>query len=181
MTLAGIFSGAHGTISVAVTGTDTQKAEFAAITTAYGDAIFQPIGRVEDVEFCVQSELQEYYNLGSREVQQLTPGNVHISGKIGRAYVNGSLLYLLLGRGAKGTAEPTVSPHFNLNLLLRDANDPVDVLRVNIFGVKLENWAMKVPQDTFVMEQVTFKARRIGVLDTDDSNEINVAFPESPA
>ncbi len=181
MALTGVFTGAHGTISVAVAGTDTQKAEFNAITAAYGESIFSPIGRVEDVEICVQSELQEFYNLGSREVQLLIPGNVHISGKIGRAYINGSLLYLLLGRGAKSTFEPTVAPHFNLNLLLRDPNDPVDILRVNVFGVKLENWAMKVPQQTFVIEQVTFKAVRMGVLDTDDSSDINVAFPEASA
>jgi hypothetical protein len=179
MSLTGVYTGAHGTIAFAVEGSPAQQADFNAITAAYGDTIFNPIGRAVDVEICVQTELQEYYEIGARDPMQLLPGNVHISGKIGRAYLNGSLLFLLLDRGAKGNSVTTIQPRFVLNLSLRDPNHPTDLLRVNIFGVKFENWAMHIPQDTFVMEQLTFKAISIGVVDNNEGTEINVAFPAS--
>jgi hypothetical protein len=181
MPLVEVYTGAHGTISLAVAGTDVQQADFNAITGAYGETVFNPLGRVVDVEICVQTELQEYFSLGTRNHPQLLPGNVHISGKIGRAYINGSLLTLLLGRASKGNAFATIQPQFVLNLVLNDPNEPTDTLRLNVFGVKLENWAVKVPQETFVMEQVTFKAQDIGVADTDAGTDINVAFPEAGA
>jgi len=179
MALNTVFTGAHGTISLAVEGGPAQQADFAAITTAYGDTIFNPVGRVVDVEICVQTELQEFYQIGNRDPIKVQSGNVHISGKIGHAYMNGSLLHLLLGRGAKGDSFTTIQPRFVLNLLLQDPTHATDQLRVNVFGVKFENWAMRVPQDTFIMEQLTFKALRMGVADTNEGNEINVAFPEA--
>jgi hypothetical protein len=177
MALTDVYTGAHGTISLAVEGSDAQKADFAAITTAYGDTAFNPLGRVEDVQICIQTELQEFYEIGNREVNQLSPGNVHISGKIGRAYINGSLLFLLLGRGGKVDSKPTLQPRFTLNLLLQDPADPNDQLRLNVFGVKFENWALQVPQSTFVMEHLTFKAVRAVPVDQNEGTEINVAFP----
>lgn len=179
MALNGIFRGTEGTISLAVEGSPVQQGDFNAINTAYGGSIFSPIGRVEDVQVCVQTELQEYYELGARDPVQIVPGNVHISGKVGRAYVNGSLIFLLLGRGAKGTDLTTVQPRFALNLLLKRPDNPTDELHVNVLGVKFENWALHVPQNTFVMEQLTFKAASMGIIDKDDGTDINVAFPES--
>lgn len=178
MSLNDIYTGAHGTISLAVAGLETQQADFGAITAAYGETVFNPLGRVEDVEICVQTELQEFYEVGHREVNQIFPGNVHISGKIGRAYINGSLLFLLLGRGGKADSEPSLQPIFTLNLQLQDPDDPKDQLRINIFGVKFENWALHVPQGTVIMEQLTFKAVRVVPVDTNDGTEIKVAFPE---
>jgi hypothetical protein len=179
MALTSVYTGADGTISLAVEGSPAQQGDFNAITAAYGETAFNPVGRVSDVEVCVQTELQEYYEIGHRETTRLLPGNVHISGKIGRAYMNGSLLFLLLGRGAKTDGLPTIQPRFVLNLALKHPTLPATLLRVNVFGVKFENWAMRVPQDTFVMEQLTFKAQSIGLVDNDEGTEINVAFPEA--
>ena len=86
---------------------------------------------------------------------------------------------LLLGRGAKGTDPTTIQPRFALNLLLKRPDNPTDELHVNVLGVKFENWALHVPQNTFVMEQLTFKASSMGVIDKDDGTDINVAFPAS--
>jgi len=181
MPLNHIYTGAHGTISLAVEGAPAQQADFNAITAAYGDTVFNPVGRVTDVELCVQTELQEYYQLGSRNVMQLLPGNVHISGKIGRAYLNGSLLYLLMGRGAKTSGLTSIQPRFALNLDVNDPGKPDDRVRLVVTGVKFENWAVRTPQETFVMENVTFKAVGIAATDTQDGTEINVAFPEAGA
>ncbi len=176
MALVSVFTGTHGTLGLAVEGTPTQQADFNAINDAYGAGI---LGRVTDVEVCVQTELQEFYNIGARDVITLAPGNVHISGKIGRAYINGSLLFLLLGRGATQNAATTIQPRFVLNLILQNPHIPDNKLRVNVFGVKFENWGLHLPQETFVMEQVTFKATHMGIIDTEETNDITVAFPDN--
>lgn len=181
MALTSVYTGAHGTISLAVDGTPAQQADFNAITGAYGDTVFNPVGRVVDVEICVQTELQEYYQLGSRDVQKLLPGNVHVSGKIGRAYLNGSLLYLLLGRGAKTGGATSIQPKFALNLDINDPSHASDRIRLVVGGVKFENWALRVPQETFIMENLTFKAEKVAATDTEEGTEINVAFPEAAA
>lgn len=178
MALLGPYTGAHGTLGLAVEGTPSQQADFNAINDAYGTSI---VGRVTDVEVCVQTELQEFFSIGSRETMTLFPGNVHISGKIGRAYINGALLFLLLGRGATGNNPPTIQPKFTLNLILNNPHTPDNRLRLDVIGVKFENWSMNIPQETFVMEQITFKAIRMGIVDTDAGTDIAVAFPEQGA
>lgn len=177
MALTNVFTGAHGTLNIAVAGTDTEAADFNAISEAYGIGL---VGRVTDVEVRVKTELEEFYELGKRDPQSLHPGNVHISGKVGRAYINGALIYLLMGRGAKETEGiTTIQPRFVLNLALRDPAEPGNQLKVNIFGVRFENWGLHLPQDDFVMEQVTFKAQSIGISDAENSSDIVVQFPEA--
>ncbi len=180
MALDEMFTGANGTISLAAIGSPAQQADTNAINNAYTEAaIFGPVGRVTNIEVCVRTELQEFYQIGSRDTARLRPGNVHISGKIERAYINGALLYLLLGRGAKPNIQTTsIDPFFNITFTLRNPSSPEDFLKVTVVGVKFENWGFQIPQDTFVMEQVTFKAVLITVEDTEDDNVINVAFPE---
>lgn len=179
MALTNLLTGAHGTISLAVTGTTAQQNDFNAITAAYGETIFNPVGRVTDVELCVQTELQEFFQIGSRDLQYLSSGNVHNSGKIGRAFMNGSLLYLLLGRDASGSEGATVQPMFTLNLELVDPNLPDNQLKLEVVNVMFENWALRVPQETFVMENLTFKAGDIRINDKEAGNDITVAFPEA--
>jgi hypothetical protein len=177
MALTNIFTGADGTLDVAVAGTDTEAADFTAITDAYS---ISTIGRVTDVEVCVKTDLEEFYEIGKRDPQTLHPGNVHISGKIGRAYINGALLFLLLGRGAKETlGTTTVQPRFVLNLTMKDPAEPTNTLRIKVFGVRFQDWSVHLPQNDFVMEQVIFKASTIASADTEASTDINVAFPEA--
>jgi hypothetical protein len=179
MPLTNVFTGAHGTISLAVEGTPAQQADFKAITSAYGDTVFNPIGRVVDVELCVQTELQEFYEIGFRDINQLLPGNVHNSGKIGRAFINGSLLFLLLGRDANDGLAATIQPQFTLNLEIANPDLPTNRLKLVVTGVKFENWSLRVPNDTFIMENVTFKAIDVRIKDKDDGNDIAVAFPKA--
>lgn len=175
MALTNPFNGAHGTIGIAVEGTPAQQADFTAINDAYPSAI---VGRVTDVEVCVRTQLEEFFEVGKRDVTTIHGGNVHISGTIGRAYVNGSLLYLMLGRGATESDVTSIQPRFVLNLTLRNPHRPDDALKVNVFGVKFETWGFSLPQEGFVLEQVRFKATRIGVLDADEGAAIAVAFPQ---
>ena len=174
MALNQIYVGSHGTLGIAVEGTPSQQADFNAINEAYTQAI---VGRVTEVEVCVRTELEEFYQIGSRDVADITVGNVHITGSIGRAYVNGALLFLLLGRGATENDITTIQPRFVLNLTLRNPHFPDNALKVNVFGVKFETWGFSLPQEGFVMEHVRFKATRIGLLDNEAGKDIKVAFP----
>ncbi|HEY7008471.1 MAG TPA: hypothetical protein VH395_06000 [Jatrophihabitantaceae bacterium] len=174
MALNNVYVGSHGTLGIATEGTDAQQADFKAINDAYTSAI---IGRVTEVEVCVRTELEEFFEIGARDVATISTGNVHISGSIGRAYINGALLFLLLGRGATENDITTIQPRFVLNLTLRNPHIPDNALKVNVFGVKFETWGFSLPQEGFVMEHLRFKATRIGLLDNEAGKDIAVAFP----
>lgn len=175
MALGNVFIGSHGTLGIAVEGVAAQQADFNAVSEAYAPAI---VGRVTGVELCVHTELEEFYQIGLRDSPGFVPGNVHITGSIGRAYINGALLFLLLGRGATENHLTTVQPRFTLNLTLRDPHVPDHALKINVFNVYFETWGFSLPQDGFVMEHVRFKATRIGLLDSEGGKDIKVAFPD---
>ena len=120
-----------------------------------------------DVTLRVDTNLEEFHEVGRRHPVSLHPGNIHISGTVGRAYVNGALLYMLLGRGALPTQakEPYVQPHMNMVLRLQDPAVPGISAEIELFNVKFENWALTLPEDDFVLENVAFKALTINVAD----------------
>src|SRR5690606_16090210 len=89
---------------------------------------------------------------------QLRPGNVTVSGTIGRAYVNGALLNLLLGEASEGRpAANWVQPAFNVTV--RVANPTTGVVNtITLHDVKIENWTYTLPEDEFVMEEARYQA-----------------------
>ena len=126
-----------------------------------------PVGRATNVQVCVQTELELFHEIGKRHPAALRPGNINISGKIGRAYINGALLSLLLGKGAAVTREnePYPQPSFDIQLLLSDPAVPDTNNTLTIHGAKFENWSYSLPEDDFVMEEITFKGLFITVED----------------
>jgi hypothetical protein len=126
-----------------------------------------PIGRATNVDVYIQTELELFHEIGKRHPAALRPGNINISGRIGRAYINGALLRLLLGQGAvvERVNEPYPQPSFNLLLDVTDPAIPETSSTITIHGVKFENWAYSLPEDDFVMESVTFKGMFITVDD----------------
>jgi hypothetical protein len=159
-----VFTGLDGAISVAVdSGPEGDAAK--AVNDAYG---LTPIGRATGVTVQVTSDMKPFHELGQRYATELRPGNVNISGSIGRAHVNGALLKLMLGDGAAGTrpAGAFVSPTFNLSLRIENQAFPGNTATVTVHGVKLDTWSYDLPEDDFVMEQVTFKALWISGADT---------------
>jgi len=182
MPLTNIYTGANGTI-VFIQGDGPEGTDAQAIMAleAFGLGEGLTIGRVTGVEVYVDTDLEEFHELGRRHASSLHEGDIHIRGKIGRAYINGALLYLLLGRGASpnNVDEPYVQPSLAMNIVLDDPNTPTTRSVLDIYGVKFENWAFSLPEDDFVMENVTFKALRINARD-EESGEVRVpAFPES--
>jgi hypothetical protein len=126
-----------------------------------------PVGRASNVEVQVTTDLETYHEIGKRHPAVLRPGNIEISGKIGRAYINGALLRLLLGKGALPTreAEPYPQPSFNIMLDLKDPAIPANTSTITVHGAKFENWAYTLPENDFVMEAATFKGLFITVED----------------
>jgi hypothetical protein len=164
-----VFTGKNGTLTLIADTTPPglEGKDAGAVLSAYNNKSTSPaIARVTNVEVYVQTGLEEFHEVGTRKAISLHPGDIHVHGKIGRAYVNGQLLFLLLGKGAAANkqTEPYVQPVFQLKL---DLNDPANPGQVELIvdGVKLQNWVATVPEESFVMENVTFMGLDIHVVD----------------
>jgi hypothetical protein len=160
-----VFRGSDATLVLAPS--DANMPEGAAANEVIEFYQLSPVGRASGVEVYVQTELEEYHEIGKRHAAQLRPGNIHVSGKISRAYINGALLRLLLGKGAvpQREAEPYPQPSFNLQLRVEDPATPGTSSTVTVHGVKLANWVYNLPEDDFIMESVTFKGLFLTVED----------------
>jgi hypothetical protein len=181
MAMTNIFTGANGTLTLASEDTPEGK-DAQAVVDLYE---IQTVGRVTDVEICVQTDLEEFHEIGRRHATSLHPGNIHISGKVGRAYINGSLLFLLQGRGSRPTAEaePYVQPTFNMSVTLTDPAVPGNSAGLELKGVKFQNWSYLLPEDDFVMENADFKALTIRIIDKvapEGGGEAVAQAPEFP-
>ncbi|HEX4964783.1 MAG TPA: hypothetical protein VF173_28480 [Thermoanaerobaculia bacterium] len=150
-----VFHGADGTISVAVESSPAgDKAK--AVADKYS---LTPIGRATGVTVRVTNDVKPFHELGQRFPTELRPGNVNVFGTIDRAYINGALLRLMLGDAADSRPAGTfVGPSFNLSLQLQNPNLPDTTATVTVMGVQIEEWSYSLPEDDFVMEQVSFRA-----------------------
>jgi hypothetical protein len=157
------FTGMDGAISVAVEG-GVEGDAAKAVNDAYS---LTPIGRATGVTVHVQSEMRWFNEIGQRYATELRSGNVTVSGTIARAHVNGALLKLMLGEGAGGSRPggAFVSPSFNLSLRMENPAFPGNSATLTVHGVKLDGWSFSMPEDDFVLEQVTFKALWVSAAD----------------
>lgn len=169
-----VFTGAHGTLTLAPLDTP-EGSDAESVIAAYD--IQQAVGRVVDVKVVVQTHLEAFHEIGRRYPTSLHPGNIFVSGQIGRAYINGALIGLLLGRKSflPSTAEPFVQPAFNMNLRMDDpASAGHAELVVN--GVQFQNWRLNLPEDDFVMESVDFKALSVEIVDVEGEVTVGPVF-----
>jgi hypothetical protein len=157
-----VFTGADGSITLSTPeGTEGERAQ--ATIDRYETV---SVGRVHDVRVEVHSDVKAYHEIGQRYATQLRPGNVNINGTIGRAYINGALLSLMLGEAAE--SRPGASwahPAFNVTLQLANPANPDVRSTVTLHDVKIDQWMGHVPEDDFVMESVGFQALYLTVLD----------------
>lgn len=178
MPLNDVYSGVDGTLILLGSGTEAESADATAVTDLEAFSITE-VGRVTGVELHVDTDLREFHEIGLRHASSLHPGNIHIWGTIDRAYVNGALLYLLLGRGASpnNVAEPYPQPAMAMNLVFQNPAVPGHRSVIDVLNIKFENWALRMPEDDFVMEKVRFRALRVDVRDQ-EGTEIRVpTFP----
>jgi hypothetical protein len=159
MALTNVYTGSNGVLTLADEATPEGK-DAKLVIDKYE---IRTVGRVAGIEIQVQTDLEEFHEIGRRHPTSLHPGDIHISGKITRAYINGALLYLLMGQGARPTdvKEPYVQPVFNMVVQLNDPAVPGNTTELELKGVKLQNWSYSMPEEDFVMENVTFKALTI--------------------
>ena len=162
MANSSVFTGADGSITLAkVQGPEGDQAD--AVLSAYNLAT---VGRVQNVRVEVHSEVRAFHEIGQRYATELRPGNVSVRGTIGRAYINGAMLKLLLGVAADGRpAASWVQPSFNISLLLANAALPNVTNTLTLHDVKLDHWVYAMPEDDFVLESVNFQALYITVED----------------
>jgi hypothetical protein len=158
-----VFRGSDATLSLAIE--DLPEGQAAKEIIDFYQ--LSPVGRATSVEVYVETELELFHEIGKRHPAALRPGNINISGKVGRAFINGALLRLLLGKGAlvEREAEPYPQPSFNIMLDLKDPAVPGTSSTLTVHGVKFENWAYNLPEDDFVMESITFKGLFITIDD----------------
>src|ERR1043166_5553738 len=117
-----VFRGSDATLTLAVdTGPEGDAAQ--ELITLYQ---LSPVGRATNVDVYVNTALELFHEIGKRHPAALRPGNIEVSGKIGRAFINGALLRLLLGKGALTAREnePYPQPSFNIQLDLKDPAAP---------------------------------------------------------
>ena len=91
-----VYTGSNGTLTLANEDTP-EGADAKLITDLYE---IQTVGRVTGIQIAVTTDLEAFHEIGRRHPTSLHPGNINISGAVQRAYINGALLCLLLGRGA---------------------------------------------------------------------------------
>ena len=162
-----VFRGSDARLTLAPTNAEMPEGAVANEVIEFYQ--LSPVGRATGVEVYVETELEEYHEIGKRHAAQLRPGNIHVRGQFERAYINGALLRLLLGQGAvpERVNEPYAQPSFNMQLRVEDPATPGTTSTITVHGVKLENWAYHLPEDNFVMESVTFKGLFVSVEDTE--------------
>jgi hypothetical protein len=181
MALTNVYTGSNGTLTLANEDTP-EGADAQRITELFE---IQTVGRVTDVHVHVRTDLEEFHETGRRHATSLHPGNIHIGGSVGRAYINGALLFLLLGRGASPTAlpEPYVQPTFSMSLALNDPAVPGNRVSLELKGVKFESWSLSMPEQDFVLENLPFKALTVSVVDSEapaDGGDPVAKAPEFP-
>lgn len=157
-----VYTGADGSISLS--SPEGLEGEQAQSVIDANDLV--SVGRVQGVSVEVTSDLKPFHEIGSRYATELRPGNVTVTGTIGRAYVNGALLKLLLGEAAESRPSNNWNqPAFNMSLLMENVARPGVTNTVTLHGVKINNWNYSIPEDDFVMESANFQALSITVGD----------------
>jgi hypothetical protein len=157
-----VFTGADGSIALAA----SQGKEGDAAKKVIADFDTITVGRVRSINVEVTSEVRAYHQLGQRYATELRAGNVSIKGTIGRAYINGALLRLLLGEAADTRpAGSWAQPTFNITVLAENAAVPGVRSTITLHDAKLESWMFAMPEDDFVMESVGFQAAYLTVKD----------------
>ncbi len=158
-----VFTGADGSISLSSPeGLEGESAQ--GVLDAYE---LITVGRVQDVRVELESDVKAFHEIGQRYATELRPGNVHVRGTIGRAYINGVLLKLMLGEAAGGRpAGSWIQPAFNITILLDNPANEGQSNNLTIHGAKIDSWDYGIPEDDFVLESVGFQALFVTVEDS---------------
>jgi hypothetical protein len=150
-----VYTGADGSLALSSNG--GKEGEVARAVLQQYDMI--NVGRVQNVRVEIHSDVKAFHEIGQRYPTELRPGNVTIRGTIGRAYLNGAMLNLILGEAKAGRpAGSWTQPVFNMTLMVQNPAQPDFPSTIQLNDVKIEDWVLDLPEDDFVMESVSFQA-----------------------
>jgi hypothetical protein len=139
-----------------------------AVYTNYW-GVSEVVGRVTNVSLSVTTDVKPFYELGSRSAKELRAGNIAIAGTVERAYLNGALLKLMLGQYSDSEeAVGFTIPSFDMKLILDNLMHPEDkgTSVLTVYGVIFDSWQTLLPEDDFMLEKLSFKARRLAIADS---------------
>ena len=158
-----VYSGAEGSLTL------SQPVGFESETLESYLGENGEVGRVTGVSVQVSTVVKAFHELGSHAAAQLRAGNINVTGTVERAHVNGAMLRLMLGRYAmeeEGSA-PFPVPSFTMTVNLEDLvheGDAGNTVLV-LYDVMFDSWQFTLPEDDFVLERLSFRARRVAVTD----------------
>jgi hypothetical protein len=127
------------------------------------------VGRVTNIALSVSIEIKAFHELGSHAPKELRAGNIYIGGTVERAFINGALLKLMLGQYAENEESGAFKiPSFNMKIALDNLKPIGDEGNnmLTVHSVMFDSWQFSLPEDDFVLERLSFKARRISTEDT---------------
>ncbi len=157
-----VFTGADGSLALS----PSQGPEGDKANDVISGFEMLTVGRVQQVHVEVTSDVRAFHEIGQRYATELRSGNVNIKGTIGRAYINGALLRLLMGEAADGRpAASWVQPTFNVSILVENPAQPGVRNTLTLHDVKIDSWVYQMPEDDFVLESVGFQALYLTVKD----------------
>jgi hypothetical protein len=161
---ASVYSGTDGTLTLS----NPVGVEEDAWGTYFGE--IAEVGRVTNVTISVNTAIRPFHELGSHMPRELRAGNVSIDGTIERAYINGAMLMLMLGKGSSEEETTALKiPSFDMKIALDNLTPEGDNGNslLTVYGVMFDRWQFTLSQDDFVLENLSFKARRVAILDID--------------
>lgn len=129
------------------------------------------VGRVTNVALNVSTQIRAFHELGSHMPRELRSGNVTIEGTIERAYINGAMLTLMLGKGASEEEKEQLKiPSFDMKLILDNLSPSGDEGNslLTVYGVMFDRWQFQISDDDFIVENLSFKARRVAITDIEE-------------
>ena len=98
----------------------------------------------------IATNLEAYYEIGSRVPTDLVAGNQEVTGSLSKAWVNKDYLQLVAGTG-------TLS---EFDLCFEVENGP----KIYCYDCKFERGAVDIPQDGWLKEDFDFRAKSVAVL-----------------
>jgi len=164
-----VFTGVDGELVIS-------RKEDSAADEILNEYDIDKVGRVKNVEVYTHQDIRAFYSIGTNLPTELRTGNIKIWGKARRAYINGALMRLLLGKYAsegENPESPIAAPTFDIIIHLKTPDiqdESLDYLsKLTITGVIFDNWSFNIPEDDFVLEEVSFQALRLLVDDKEPS------------
>lgn len=110
------------------------------------------IGYADSASVEIATNLEAFYELGSRQPIDLAEGNEEVTGSISKAWIDKNYLSLVTGAG--------VLTDFDLCFTMGTGPD----VYVYAYDCKFEKGSLDIPQDGFLKEDYDFRAKTIALV-----------------